>query len=67
MPKKKSKTRKHGRGKKEAPGPFTAAGLIRFYEEADVGIKMKPHTLVIMALAFTVAVIVLSKLYPLTP
>lgn len=64
---KKSKSKKHGRGKREAPGPFTAAGLIRFYEEADIGIKMKPQVLVIIALAFTVTVIVLSKLYPFTP
>ncbi len=61
MPKSKSR-RPHGRKKREAPGPFTAAGLIRFYEEADVGIKMKPQILVILALAFSIAIIVLSKI-----
>ncbi|OYT41060.1 MAG: preprotein translocase subunit Sec61beta [Desulfurococcales archaeon ex4484_58] len=61
---KKAKRRSKGKGKKEkAPGPFTAAGLVRFYEEADVGIKMKPYTLVILSLAFTIAIIVLSKIY----
>ncbi len=50
--------------KKEAPGPFTAAGLVRFYEEADVGIKMKPHFIIIMALVLTITVIILQKLYP---
>lgn len=58
----KSKAKRKSRGKREAPGPFTAAGLIRFYEEADIGIKMKPQVLIIMAIAFTVAVIVLQKL-----
>ncbi len=55
--------RVHGRKKKEAPGPFTAAGLIRFYEEADVGIKMKPHTLVILSLVFAILIIILEKLF----
>ncbi len=50
--------------KKEAPGPFTAAGLVRFYEEADVGIKMKPHIIIIIALALTLTVIILQKIYP---
>ncbi len=60
----KRRARKKGRGKKEkAPGPFTAAGLVRFYEEADVGIKMKPYVLVILALAFTITVILLGKIY----
>jgi len=59
----RSRSRKKGSSRKKAPGPFTAAGLVRFYEEADVGIKMKPYTLVALAIAFTVAVIVFSKLY----
>ena len=59
----RKKSSKKGSSRKKAPGPFTAAGLVRFYEEADVGIKMKPHTLIILATAFTVIVIVLSKLY----
>ncbi len=63
MVKKKAK-KTHRRGKKEAPGPFSSAGLIRFYEEADVGIKMKPQILVIIALAFAVTILVLGKLYP---
>ncbi|MCD6300729.1 MAG: preprotein translocase subunit Sec61beta [Staphylothermus sp.] len=61
MPKSKS-GRTHGKKRKEAPGPFTAAGLVRFYEEADVGIKIKPQVLVILALAFSIAMIVLSKI-----
>ncbi len=61
---KKKAKRTHKRGKKEAPGPFTAAGLIRFYEESDVGIKMKPQTLVILSLIFAITILILSKLYP---
>ncbi len=57
------KSRK-GKKKKEAPGPFTAAGLVRFYEEADVGVKMKPHVVVVLAVALSVTVIVLQKLLP---
>lgn len=63
MVKKKAK-KHHKRGKKEAPGPFSSAGLIRFYEEADVGIKMKPQVLVILALVFAVTILVLGKLFP---
>ncbi len=54
----------HKRGKKEAPGPFTAAGLIRFYEEADVGIKIKPQVLVILALVFAITILVLGRVFP---
>jgi len=59
---KRTKSRRGGR-KEKAPGPFTAAGLIRFYEEADVGIKMKPYMLIALAIGFTAVVIVLSKFY----
>ncbi len=50
------------RKRKEAPGPFTAAGLVRFYEESDVGIKMKPHIVIALAMALAVTVIVLDYL-----
>ncbi|MCD6487733.1 MAG: preprotein translocase subunit Sec61beta [Desulfurococcales archaeon] len=53
------------RKRKEAPGPFTGAGLVRFYEEADVGIKMKPQVIIFIAIALTIAVIALQKLYPI--
>ncbi len=53
---------KKGRKKRETPGPFTAAGLVRFYEEADVGIKMKPYVIVALAIALSVTVIVLQKI-----
>ncbi len=55
---------KEKRGKKKAGGPPTAAGLIRFYEEMDIGVKIKPHYIIIIALLFTAIIIVFSKLLP---
>jgi len=60
----KSKKSK-GKSSKKAPGPFTAAGLVRFYEEADVGIKLKPHVVIIVMILFVAIVIAVSKLYPI--
>jgi preprotein translocase subunit Sec61beta len=51
--------------RREISAPLTAAGLVRFYEESDVGIKVKPHLLVILALAVSITVIVLQKVHPL--
>jgi len=59
----KKSGKKGSKGSKKPTGPLTAAGLIRFYEEVDVGVKIKPHILVILALVFTLAVIILSKFY----
>ncbi|ADV65490.1 preprotein translocase subunit Sec61beta [Desulfurococcus mucosus] len=55
---------KKGRRRRDTPGMFSAAGLVRYYEESDVGVKLKPHVLVALMVAFTVAVIVLSKVAP---
>lgn len=54
------------RKRREAPGPFTVAGLVRFYEEADVGVRMKPHIVIAIAVALVLAVIVLQKIMPFT-
>jgi len=51
--------------RKEISAPLTAAGLIRFYEESDVGIKVKPYVLILIAVSLSVAVIVLQKVHPL--
>jgi len=57
-------SRKKSSGSKKRPtGPLTAAGLIRFYEEVDVGVKMKPYTLIIIATLFTIAIIVLNIVF----
>jgi preprotein translocase subunit Sec61beta len=57
-----SKARKR---RKELTAPLTAAGLIRFYEESDVGIKVKPYVLILLALSLSIAAIVLQKVHPL--
>jgi len=56
----KTSKKKSSGSKKKPTGPLTAAGLIRFYEEVDVGVKMKPHTLLIIATLFAVVIIVLN-------
>jgi len=53
------------RRKRTGPGPFTAAGLVRFYEEVEEGIKMRPEFVVLTAIALTVIVILLNILLPL--
>ncbi|WP_448578406.1 preprotein translocase subunit Sec61beta [Thermosphaera sp.] len=52
--------------KKEGPALLSAAGLVRFYEESDVGLKLKPHVLIGIMVAFTITIIALSKLMPIT-
>ena len=59
MPARKKKRR-------EAGGPMTAAGLIRFYEEAEVGIKMKPLTIIAIAVFMIIVVAVLRFIAPPT-
>ncbi len=62
LPEKRGEEKK--RSKKKAGGPPTAAGLIRFYEEMDVGVKIKPHYIIMIALLFTAIIVVFSKLLP---
>ncbi len=45
-------------------GPLTAAGLISFYEELDEGVKLSPTAVIIFATVFSLAVIILSKIFP---
>ncbi len=53
------------RRRKTGPGPFTAAGLVRFYEEVEEGIKLKPEFVIFTAVAITVIVILLNVILPL--
>jgi len=53
------------RRRREGPGPFTAAGLIRFYEEVEEGIKMKPYMIVIIAFTLIAVVIALNFIKPI--
>ncbi len=53
------------RRRKTGPGPFTAAGLVRFYEEVEEGVKLKPEFVIFTAVAITVIVILLNVILPL--
>ncbi len=53
------------RRRKTGPGPFTAAGLVRFYEEVEEGVKIKPELVIFTAVALTVVVILLNVILPL--
>ncbi len=53
------------RRRRTGPGPFTAAGLVRFYEEVEEGIKLRPEIVVLTAIGITVLVILLNVLLPL--
>ncbi|MCC6010839.1 MAG: preprotein translocase subunit Sec61beta [Desulfurococcaceae archaeon] len=55
------------KGKRDTPGVMSAAGLIRFYEETDAVITIKPHLLIAICIVLVVIVIILSKVLPLFP
>ncbi|MEM0198885.1 MAG: preprotein translocase subunit Sec61beta [Desulfurococcaceae archaeon] len=50
--------------KKRSPAVFSAAGLVRFFEESEAKVLLKPHLIIILALIFVVIIIALSKLLP---
>lgn len=50
--------------KREAPSIASAAGLVRFFEESELKVALKPHVIIVIVIAFVAVVIVLSKLLP---
>jgi preprotein translocase subunit Sec61beta len=54
------------KGRRESPGILSAAGLIRFYEETDAVITIKPHVLIAISVLLVIIVILLSKILPVT-
>ena len=54
-----SRRRRERRG-----GPMSAAGLMRFYEEVDVGIRLSPYIVVIIGICMAVVVALLRALIP---
>lgn len=50
--------------RKSTPAVFSAAGLVRFFEESEAKVLLKPHVLILLAIVFTAAIIVLSKMLP---
>ncbi|MBS7634826.1 preprotein translocase subunit Sec61beta [Candidatus Bathyarchaeota archaeon] len=52
-------SRRERRRQRSAPAPATSAGLLRFFEEESLGVKIKPRTLIILTLAFlTICIII---------
>lgn len=60
MSKKGGKKEEKKGGKSKSPSVFSAAGLVRYYEEADVGLKIKPVYLVIASVVFIASIIILN-------
>jgi preprotein translocase subunit Sec61beta len=54
---KKSKKGQH-------PSVMSAAGLVRYFEDVDLKVALKPHLILLIGFLFVVVVIVLSKLVP---
>jgi preprotein translocase subunit Sec61beta len=55
------------KGRRDTPGVVSAAGLIRFYEETEAVITIKPHLLIFICIVFVIVVIILSKTLSLFP
>ena len=52
--------RRERRRRRTSPAPATGAGLLRFFEEESLGIKIKPRTLIILTSIFIVICIVIQ-------
>ncbi|MEM0001446.1 MAG: preprotein translocase subunit Sec61beta [Desulfurococcaceae archaeon] len=48
----------------QSPSVASAAGLVRFFEEADLKIALKPHLIILLGAVFVTIVIILSKMLP---
>lgn len=48
------------RRRRSAPPPATGAGLLRFFEEESLGIKIKPKILVILTIVFIILCIIIQ-------
>jgi len=46
------------RRRKEAPMPATGAGLLRFFEEETLGMRIKPEIVLILTVFFIAACII---------
>jgi len=57
MSSKRSQSRRNKRRSGTAPMPMGGAGLMRFFEDSSIGIKVSPITTVVFAAALIVIVI----------
>ncbi|MEM2341817.1 MAG: preprotein translocase subunit Sec61beta [Candidatus Bathyarchaeia archaeon] len=53
-------SKRERRRQRTSPAPATGAGLLRFFEEESLGIKIKPRTLIILTIAFIVICIIIQ-------
>ncbi len=52
------------RRKKKEVGPVSGAGLVRFFEEVESKIVIKPYTIIWLSITFAVSVIILTYITP---
>lgn len=50
------------RRRREAPMPATGAGLLRFFEEETLGVRIKPEAVLVLAVVL-IAVCIIAQLY----
>jgi preprotein translocase subunit Sec61beta len=43
---------------------MSAAGLVRYFEDVDLKIALKPYLIILTGFLFVVVVVILSKLVP---
>ncbi|MFQ6095957.1 MAG: preprotein translocase subunit Sec61beta [Candidatus Bathyarchaeia archaeon] len=55
-------SRRAKRRRREAPMPATGAGLLRFFEEETLGIRVKPEIVLVFAISL-IALCILAQLY----
>ncbi|MBS7639942.1 MAG: preprotein translocase subunit Sec61beta [Candidatus Bathyarchaeia archaeon] len=53
-------SRRERRRSRTAPAPASSAGLLRFFEEESLGVKIKPRTLIILAIVFIIICIIIQ-------
>jgi len=55
-------SRRARRRRKEAPMPATGAGLLRFFEEETLGMRIKPEIVLIIAVSLIAICIIVQYL-----
>ncbi|MEM1507361.1 MAG: preprotein translocase subunit Sec61beta [Candidatus Bathyarchaeia archaeon] len=46
--------------RRTAPAPAAGAGLLRFFEEESLGVKIRPRTLIILTIVFIALCIIIQ-------
>ncbi|MEM1606940.1 MAG: preprotein translocase subunit Sec61beta [Candidatus Bathyarchaeia archaeon] len=53
-------SRRERKRRRAAPAPASGAGLLRFFEEESLGVKIGPKTLIILTIAFIVLCVLIQ-------